>query len=316
MRIETSTIIMPFKEKTHSMIEHNSELINSAENQMIVGVEDKGYIFFDTSEDVYHTSLGQSITSKYGYAEEFDHISRDYAGNIQGQLSDHIGNNCSTSVITDMEYKYNELKKRIEENYTGDEKDARTKELEFSYQYFMKHNITDPTKNKINSQMALNNLRQKFSDLYEMKVDEKGSEYANQVFLGDLSGLKDSCATIKDKLQSCKILFEQFIEILSEAHGKSEEGVSVANQLLQDINTGLFAVHKESNKANEALSQSERDDVQELWALLNMKNDMYQSIGKRTNTDEEKYKSFLDSVKSASGLDSRIDKLVEQLSRI
>lgn len=263
---------------------------------------------------MYHTTRGSDIETKYDYAKQFDEISGEFGENVIAMVTGSGNTMPDMNVVSDMENKYNELKQQIMDEYSGDEKEDRLADLEKNYQFFMKENVYGPLQFGIGVQRALIKTQSRVADAYEKSVGKNGKAFANRAFMVDLSGLKDSTEAAQKQIDLMQQMFDKFKEIMEKSHGKDKDGIAAANDMVKDIGKGLYGLHKTASTASETITSSGNKDVQELWELLNKKNSIYQSIGKKAASDEEKYKSYLDGRKAVAGMDERIQALMEKIS--
>lgn len=169
---------------------------------------------FVVEKGQYATLYGAVTESKYGYAAELDSVSRDYAAAMFHK--DYSGA-ASQNVVSAMEEKYQLLKEEIESNYEGEEREERLGELDSSFNFIMKSNVTDAMDLALKSTGAINKLKSTFANAYQNAVQTKSSDFV-QIAYGDLSAWGEETEQISQQLNNYKELFEQFRETLQNIH--------------------------------------------------------------------------------------------------
>ena len=113
-------------------------------------------------KDIYVMEYGPAVESKYGYAAEFDNLSRAFAKAVY----DHNYSSANAgTVVADMEEKYQSLKKDIENNYSGEERAERLAELDKMYDLVMEKNVTGALKVALGNESAMNKTRIAFAKM-------------------------------------------------------------------------------------------------------------------------------------------------------
>lgn len=303
MKINDSNNLYTMSEKKYNLNINQAAAQVKENNTMQVTTSGN----FVVQKGQYATKYGAVTDSKYGYAAEFDSVSRDYATSMYNK--DYSGA-ASQNVVSAMEKKYQSLKKGIEDDYEGEERESRLKELDSNFDFIMKYNVTDATDIALKSTGALNKLKSTFSDAYQNAVQNKSSEFV-QIAYGDLSSWADETKQINEQLTNYKELFEQFKETMKNVHNK-DGAAKYADSLLKSINSGLVGVQEKNTFAGENISASKNEKIQDLWNLIEKKSDSYKS--NVYGTDEEKYSAFLKNYNQTGNIDSRLEKILEEIN--
>lgn len=265
------------------------------------------YNAMDIGKNTFYAFMGVSTESKYGYAAEFDSVSRDYAKAI---TSHDYSSAASMDVVTSMNEKYQTLKQDIEDNYSGDEKESRLAELEQNYNFIMDTNVVGSTDLMIKNESAINKLKTTFANAYENAKNTKSSSFV-QIAYGDMSGWKETCEEVNEQLENYKKMFEKFKEALND---KNNEGsAEYANSILKDIDAGLAGVKEKSVATGHRISKSSNERVKELWNLIETKSQNTYSLDKKYATSEEKYQAFLNDSKQSSAIDKRLSEILNEI---
>lgn len=265
------------------------------------------YNAMDIGKNTFQTFFGASTESKYGYAAEFDSVSRDYAKAI---ATHDYSSAASMDVVTSMNEKYQTLKQEIEDNYSGDEKESRLAELDQNYNFIMDTNVVQSTDTIIKNESAINKLKMTFANAYENAKNTKSSSFVQTAY-GDMSGWKETCEEVNEQLEHYKKMFEQFKEALNDKD--SEGSAEYANSILKDINAGLTGVKEKSVVTGQSISESSNERVEELWSLIETKSQNTYSLDKKYATDEEKYQTFLNDSKQSSAIDKRLSEILNEI---
>ena len=246
-------------------------------------------------KNIYVMEYGPAVESKYGYAAEFDNLSRVFAKAVY----DHNYSSANAgTVIADMEEKYQSLKKDIENNYSGDERTERLAELDKMYDLVMERNVTGALKVALGNESAMNKTRIAFA-----KLASPGTE--------NWLGL---CAEIDEELERCKSWFEVFKETLENIHEKPENA-SYADSLLKKMTAGLTAVNETKERFTGSNNKAAEGAAQEISDLIEQKAQIYSRSGKVSNDDSEKYQSFLENKKQSDALDKKLSELLKSLEQ-
>ncbi|MGN0351885.1 MAG: hypothetical protein ACI4ES_09550 [Roseburia sp.] len=261
---------------------------------------------FVVEKGQYATLYGAVTESKYGYAAELDSVSRDYAAAMFNR--DYSGA-ASQNMVSAMEEKYQLLKEEIEGSYEGEEREERLAELDSSFDFIMKANVTDATDLALKSTGAINKLKSTFANAYQNAVQTKSSEYV-QIAYGDLSAWGDETEQISQQLNNYKELFEQFRETLQNIHTQNG-ATQYADSLLKSISSGLVGVQEKNTIAGERISTSDNKRIQELWTLIEKKAESY--MPNTYGTDEEKYSAFLKNYSQIGNVDSRLEEILKEI---
>ncbi len=272
-------------------------------------------VYYGGMKDLYEgkfvTQCCATIESKYGYAAEFDSISREFAHNMYNR--NYSASNAMGTIITDMEEKYQSLKSDIENNYSGEEKEERLSELDATYDFIMKENVIGSTNFALLYESAINKMRKAFGSAYENAKQTKGSEFAQMAY----GGMGNWCALSEEigiELDLCKSLFEQLKESLENIH-KEPEKVSDANALLKKITAGLTGINEKKKGFTESKGSSAGGTVKEIDDLIEKKAQIYSKFGVGSNDDSEKYQSFLENKKQSDALDEKLSELLKSLEK-
>lgn len=257
------------------------------------------------------TFFGSTTESKYGYAEEFDIISRDYTKAI---TTHNYSTTADLDVVTSMQDKYQSLKKDIEDNYSGTEKESRLVELDKNYKFIMDSNIVQPTDLVLKNESAINKLKLSFANAYENAINTKSSEFVQKAY-GNMSGWKNTYGEVDSQLESYKTQFEQFKVALIDNDDK-EGDAEYANSLLKAINEGLNGVKEQHVATGEQISSSTSDKEKELWSLIETKAKAPYIADNTYASDEEKYQAFLKYSSQANGVEKRLNVILNDLIQI
>ena len=246
-------------------------------------------------KDIYVMEYGPAVESKYGYAAEFDNLSRAFARAVY----DHNYSSANAgTVVADMEEKYQSLKKDIENNYSGEERAERLAELDKMYDLVMEKNVTGALAVALGNESAMNKIRIGFA-----KLASPGTE--------NWLGL---CAEIDAELERCKGWFEVFKETLANIHEKPENA-SYADSLLKKMTAGLTAVNETKEMFTRSNNKAAGGAAQEISDLIEQKAQIYSRSGKVSNDDSEKYQSFLENKKQSDALDKKLSELLKSLEQ-
>ncbi len=246
-------------------------------------------------KDIYVMEYGPAIESKYGYAAEFDNLSRAFAGDMY----DHNYSSANAgTVVADMEEKYQSLKKDIENNYSGDERTERLSELDKTYDIVMEKNVTNALKFALGNESAMNKIRNAFA-----KIASPGTE--------NWLGL---CDEIDAQIERCKSWFEVFKESLAKVHEKPENA-SYVDSLLKNMTAGLTAVNETKERFTGANNKAAEGVVQEIWNLIEQKGQIYSGYDVGSSDDSGKYQSFLEKKKQSDALDKKLSELLKRLEQ-
>lgn len=277
-------------------------------NEVSVSVET---FHVTTPKNQLTTFFGSTTESKYGYAKEFDLVSRDYTKAI---TTHNYSTTAGLDVVTSMQDKYQSLKKDIEYNYSGKEKDSRLLELDKNYKFIMDSNIVQPTDLVLKNESAINKLKLTFANAYENAINTKNSEFVQKAY-GNMSGWKSTYEEIDSQLESYKTQFEQFKVALIDTDDK-EGATEYANSLLKTINAGLNEVKEKHVATGEKISSSTSDKEKELWSLIETKAKATYVTENTYASDEEKYQAFLKNSSQANGVDKRLNVILKDLLQI
>ena len=261
---------------------------------------------FVVEKGQYATKYGAVTESKYGYAAQFDDVSREYASSMYNR--DYSGA-AGQNVVSAMEEKYQALKEDIGNSYEGEEREARLTELDSSFDFIMKNNVIDSTDLALKTTGAINKLRSAFSNAYQNAVQSKSSKFVSVAY-GDLSSWAEETEQIGQQLTSYKKLFDQFKETMPNIHNNGD-AAKYADGLLKSINSGLVGVQKKNTFAGEKLSVSQNDKIQELWDLIEKKSENYKP--NTYGTDEEKYSAFLKNYGQTGNIDNRLGEILKDI---
>jgi hypothetical protein len=267
-------------------------------NNTSVSVE---YTAINVGKNKLTTFLGSTTESKYGYAADFDLVSRDY---IKSIATHNYTTAEDLDVVTSMDDKYQSIKKDIEDNYLGDEKNSRLLELDKNYKFIMDSNVVQSTDVALKNESAINKLKLTCANAYENAINKKNSEFVETEY-GNISGWKTACEEIGSQLESYKAKFEKFKVDLYDTDNK-EGAAEYANSLLKTINAGLAGVKEKHVAVGEKISASREDRVKELWSLIETKANATYLSDNTYASDLEKYQGFLKNSLPASGVDKRL----------
>lgn len=262
-----------------------------------------------TEEGQYALKCGAVVDSKYGYASQLDMVSRDY----ETALFHHdYSAAASQDVISDLNEKYKQLKEEIENNYSGAEKEDRLKELDENYDEIVNYNIIRPLQHNIQFEITANKLRQKIGSFYDKAKATEGVAEANKRYAG-MSDWKAATDEIGTTLDNMKALFDELLETIKSSRD-NDDASKYADSILKSINSGMAGVEEKKNTFRGTLDDAQNDKLKELWDLIEQKTGIYQDYNKKYSSDEEKYRSFLKESSQFSGIDSRIDELLKEIT--
>lgn len=273
-------------------------------NNTSVSVE---YTAMNVGKNRLTTFLGSTTESNYGYAADFDLVSRDY---IKSIATHNYWTAEDLDVVSSMNDRYQSIKKDIEDNYSGNEKESRLLELDTNYKFIMDSNVVQPTDVALKNESAINKLKLTFANAYEDAVNTKNSEFVQTAY-GDISGWKSVCEEIDIQLESYKAKFEKFKLDLYDTDNK--EDTKYRNSLLKAINAGLTGVKEKHVAVGEKISASANDRVKELWSLIETKAKATYLDDNTYASDLEKYQGFLKNSLPASGVDKRLNAILNDL---
>ena len=197
----------------------------------------------DIREDRFYTVSGASTESKYGYAAQFDSVSREYAA---AMYNHDYATAADIDVISAMDEKYQSMKAEIEEHYTGEEKAARLSELEKNYDFILKSNVVSPTDLMLKNESAMNKLRDTFAKAYDNAKNTKSSNFLETAY-GNLANWSGVCGEIDVQLKSYEELFAQFKEALDDSQA-GNGGKVYADSLLKTITAGLAGIKEQNTR--------------------------------------------------------------------
>lgn len=262
----------------------------------------------DIGKNKFSTIFGATTESKYGYAAQFDSVSRNYAT----AMSNHdYATAAGIDVISAMDEKYQSIKAEIEEKYSGEEKDERLSELENNYKFILDSNVISSTDLAIKNESAINKLRNAFAEAYDNAKNKKSSQFIETAY-GSLANWSGACGEIDSQLKSYKELFEQFKEALyssQDRHG----GREYAGSLLKTINSGLAGVKEQNNALGKGVNDGGSQRAKELWSLIEKKAETCFSDNNLYKSDGEKYQAFLKGNAYNSAIDSRLDEILNEI---
>ena len=302
MKIENSSNLYTISDRKYSV--DISKAAQRVESTNTMNTTTSGNFVVEKGQ--YATKYGAVTESKYGYAAEFDGVSRDYATAMFNR--DYAGA-AGQNVVSAMEERYQSLKEEIENGYEGDERESRLAELDSSFDFIMKYNVTDATDIALKSTGAINKLKSTFSDAYQNALQTKSSSFVQTAY-GDLSSWAEETKQVSQQLTTYKELFEQFKETLKNIHTK-DGAAKYADSLLKGISSGLAGVQEKNTSAGEKISDSKNEKIQDLWSLIEKKADSYKPS--TYGTDEEKYSAFLKNYGQSGSIDSRLEKILEDI---
>ncbi|MDE6024960.1 MAG: hypothetical protein K2G45_05840 [Lachnospiraceae bacterium] len=257
----------------------------------------------------FATFFGASRESQYGYAAEFDSVSRAYAQAISSHDYKTAG---EMDVISAMDAKYLELKADIDDKYSGDEKNARLSELDADYKFIIDSNIISSTDLALKNESAVNKLRNAFAKAYERAKGLKSDEFIQNAY-GSLANWSGICEETEEQLSSYKILFEKLKDAVQNSFDMAGAG-SYADSLLKTINFGLAGISEKNAQVGKGIYDKGSQEMKELWDLIENKSRMYFANDKIYNSDEEKYKAFLKDSAQAGSIDTRLSELLAVIS--
>ncbi|MCM1500163.1 MAG: hypothetical protein NC124_17005 [Clostridium sp.] len=262
----------------------------------------------DIGKNKFSTIFGATTESKYGYAAQFDSVSRDYAA----AMSNHdYATAAGIDVISAMDEKYQSIKAEIEEKYSGEEKDERLSELEKNYKFILDSNVISSTDLAIKNESAINKLRNAFAEAYDNAKNKKSSQFIETAY-GSLANWSGACGEIDSQLKSYKELFEQFKEALYSSQDRNG-GREYAGSLLKTINSGLAGVKEQNNTLGKRVNDGGSQRAKELWSLIEKKAETCFSDNNLYKSDGEKYQAFLKDTAHTSAIDNRLDEILKEI---
>lgn len=306
MKINYNGVVPNYSMKTNSLNRSEADKrIAALENGEDISAE---YNAMDIGKNRFTTMFGVSTESKYGYAAEFDAVSRDYAQAISNRDYETAA---GIDVISAMDEKYLTIKAGIDENYSGEEKELRLSELEKDYKFILDSNVISSTDLVLKNESAINKLRNTFAKAYENAKGSKSNEFL-QFAYGSLANWSGKCDEIEEQLSSYRELFEQLKVAIKDS--TSVEGArEYTSSLLKTITTGLAGVKEQNNQLAKGIQNNGSQEVKELWDLIEKKSQTYFLNNKTYSSDEEKYQDFLKNSTQISGIDRKLEDILKQI---
>ena len=256
--------------------------------------------------------LGDIYDSE-GYIDEFDKVSREYRdkmcaveenaryeikGNLHRRRCDfHFAYIISpTETINAMEEKYQELKKGILENYTGEEQKKQLSALDKEFKIVMDKNVVRPIEDTINNNKAEFFLLEFFS-----KISDSKSHFGN-ITKGDIERFKSEIDKIKKQFEELKKSLEQ----IHEKEGVLDYIAKIGDMMALSSKNLAKSFNAKFKKVDEKAIEK----LEEFGKLSKEKEKLlkYKDKGK---TDEEKYQSAAKNKKELEKIDKRIKSFVE-----
>ncbi len=261
-------------------------------------------------EGNFVTQFGGCVESKYGYAAEFDGISRAFGK----RMDDHNYSAADMgTVVVDMEEKYQSLKADIENNYAGEERAERLAELDKTFGFLMKTNVTEPANVALQNENAMNKLRNAFAKAYENVKRTMSSEFV-QIAYGGMENWRELSEEIGAELDYYKGLFVRLKESLENIH-KGQENVAYANVLLKKITNGLAGINIKKEGFTQSGKTSVGNTTQKVQDLIEQKGQYCTKAKTTGRANSIKYQTFLQNRKKADVLDKKLGELLHGMEK-
>lgn len=254
---------------------------------------------------------GRIADSQYGYARVLNEVSADYARAVSGASTPDYENASQYDVISDLNEKYGELRKDIEENYTGKEKEERLASLDEDYAFILDANIIKPMEHSLQYENIANRLRAKIGSFYEKRKEKYGEEVANQAY-SNMNNWKEVHDVVSEQLTGYLDILNQLKAMLENADRDAETGKSM-DSLLKSINKGMAGVERKKEELSGKIDESEDEQLKEIWSLIDKKLEIVFDGNQTYDSDEQKYKAFLKNVSQTEGLDQRMEEIFSEM---
>ena len=256
--------------------------------------------------------LGDTYDSE-GYIDKFDKVSREYRDkmcaveenahyDIKGNQHTYKGDFrfayiiSPTETINAMEEKYQELKKGILENYTGEEQKKQLSALDKEFKIVMDKNIVRPIEDTINYNRGIIF----YLELFSKSSDSK--KYFGNITKGDIERFKSEIDKIKKQFEELKKSLEQ----IHEKEGVLDYIAKIGDMMALSSKNLAKSFNAKFKKVDEKAIEK----LEEFGKLSKEKEKLlkYKDKGK---TDEEKYQSAAKNKKELEKIDKRIKSFVE-----
>lgn len=246
---------------------------------------------------------GRTYVSE-GYLKEFENITKEFTYQMDSRNTEDVMPS-PTTTIKSMEEKYQQLKKDITNNFSGEEQKKQLVALEKEFNLVMDQNILG----KIDTAIEMSKGRVRMYEILQEHFGEKN--FANSISFSlskdEIKGWKEEINKIVDKFKE----FKSAIGAIHKQDGAYEYAMGMADLLAINYNNTITKSLKEKYNS---LDENTKSKINELEQLGKEKEKLLLSNDK-DKTDMEKYQNAAKKKLELETIDKKMQAIYEEIGK-